>query len=332
MRKIMRAFGAKTPVLLTLLAGLAPANAMACACGCGIFDTGVTSITPQDSASGLSLFVRFSPMDQDTNHEAGHVASPDDNADKRIQTDFYTVGVNYVIQHKWLVLAELPVIHRNFTTTGSDAAGNPLIEKVPLTGLGDAVVSLTYAGFASDMSTGIGLGVKLPTGRYTSPIDRYGNLPYDRDTLPGTGSTDLQVSAYHVGRITSAARWFAHAQYRFAVVTRDSYRPGNEVDGAAGVTYDLQAGKTTISPVIQVIGALRGHDSGENSDTLNSGYQRVLLAPGVRVQITRKLSVYGDVEFPIAQYVNAASSAAIEGTAGQLVAPVLFKLQLNYGI
>ena len=325
MFKFMRAVCATLPLL-------APTTAMACACGCGIFDTGVTSITPQDSASGLSVFLRFSPMDQDRNHEAGHTASPDDNADKRIQTDFYTVGVNYTIAHKWVVLAELPVIHRNFTTTGTDGDGNPLIEKVPLTGLGDALVSLTYAGFASDMSTGIGLGVKLPTGRYTSPIDRYGDLPYDRDTLPGTGSTDLQVSAYHVGRITPAARWFAHAQYRFAVATRDRYRPGNEVDAAAGVTYDLQAGKTTVSPTLQVIGALRGHDSGDNSDPLNSGYQRVLLAPGVRVQLTRKLSIYGDVEFPVAQYVNAASSPAIEGTAGQLVAPVLFKLQVNYGI
>lgn len=71
MFKIMRAVGAKTPLLLALLAGFCPANAMACACGCGIFDTGVTSITPQDSASGLSVFVRFSPMDQDRNHEAG---------------------------------------------------------------------------------------------------------------------------------------------------------------------------------------------------------------------------------------------------------------------
>jgi len=150
--------------------------------------------------------------------------------------------------------------------------------------------------------------------------------------LPGTGSTDLQVSGYHVGRITKAVRWFAHAQFRFAVAARDAYRPGNEADGAAGVTYDLQAGKTTLSPVIQIIGAMRGHDSGENSDLLNSGYQRVLVAPGLRVQLTQRLSIYGDVEFPIAQYVNSASSVAVEGTAGQLVAPVMFKMQVNYGI
>ena len=68
-----------------------------------------------------------------------------------------------------------------------------------------------------------------------------------------------------------------------------------------------------------------------NAVPLNSGYQRLLIAPGARVQLSRKLSVYADVELPIAQYTNAASSVAIEGTAGQLVAPALFKMQINYG-
>jgi len=97
------------------------------------------------------------------------------------------------------------------------------------------------------------------------------------------------------------------------------------------VAYDLPAGAAIVSPTLQVLGSIRAHDTGDAADPLNSGYQRLLLAPGLRVQITRKLSVYGDVEFPIAQYVNAAGSVAIEGTSGQLVAPVQFKVQVNYG-
>ncbi len=310
------------------LAALAPVSAMACACGCGIFDTGVTSITPQASDSGLSVFVRTTFMDQDHNREAGHQASPDDNTDKRIQTQFYTVGFNYRISPQWLVMAELPLVHRDFTTIPDGAAGP---ERVPLTSLGDAVINLTYTGFFANRATGLGFGIKLPTGRSTSPIDANGNQPYDRDTLPGTGSTDLQVSGYHVGTIQGPAHWFAHAQFRVAVATRAGYRPGDEVNGALGVTYDLPAGRTTLSPTLQLIGSLRGRDTGVEADNLNSGYQRLLLAPGLRVQVTRKLAVYGDVEFPIAQYVNAASSVALEGTSGQLVAPVQFKLQLDYG-
>jgi hypothetical protein len=317
---------------VSLLAGLAPIQAMACACGCGIFDAGITSITPQDSDSGLSVFARFSTMDQDANRQQGHAATPDDNADKRIKTDFYTLGATYVIRHKWMIMAELPLYDRKFTTTGADAAGNPLIETVPLTAVGDAMLRVTYAGFSPAMTTGLGIGIKLPTGRIASPVDAFGGQPYDRDTMPGTGSTDLEVSGYHVGRVAGAAHWFVQAQYKFAVATRDHYRPGNEFNGGLGLAYDLPAGQTIFSPTLQLIGSLRDRDSGNNAAPLNSGYQRLLIAPGLRVQITRKLSVYGDVAFPIAQYVNAAGSiAAGDGSAGQLVAPALFKLQVNYG-
>lgn len=316
---------------LALLASLTPASAIACACGCGIFDAGVNGLTPQDSDSGLSVFARFTAMDQNNNHEQGHSANPADNSDVRIQTNFYTVGANYVINHKWMVMAELPLVQRKFTTTAADGNGNPVVETVPLTDLGDAMLRLTYTGFSHDMSSGIGVGIKLPTGRSTSPTDQYGGQPYDHDTLPGTGSTDLEVSGYHLGHLTGAARWFVQAQYRFAVATRDGYRPGNEFNGGLGLTYDLPAGSTVLSPTVQVLGSVRARDKADGGPSLNSGYQRLLIAPGLRVQITRKLAIYGDIEFPVAQYVNSARPADNADSMGQLVAPALFKLQVNYG-
>jgi len=323
---------------LPLLAGTAfialatPGTAQACACGCGIFDVGDGTLTPQASDSGLSVFFRYDYMDQDTNHEHGHPAPAADNGDQRIETSFFTLGGQYQLTPKWMLMAELPLYKRQFTTIATNDAGNSQITRFPLTDLGDAEVNLTYTGFAKDMSTGLGLGVKLPTGRYTSPAfaNFTQNPPFDRDTLPGTGSTDLQVVGYHIGHIGAAGHWFAQAQYRFAVAIRDGYRPGNELDGAVGVSYDLAAGHTRIAPTVQVLGSLRAHDTGLNADPRNSGYQRLLVAPGLRVQLTRKLSVYGDVELPVAQYVNAANPATAD-TAGQLVAPALFKLQLNYG-
>ncbi len=314
-----------------LCTALAPVPALACACGCGIFDAGVTSILPQAADSGLSVFARYSTMDQTTNREQGHVASADDNADKRIKTGFYTLGANYVIAHKWMVMAELPLYQRRFTTVGADGQGNPVTETVPLTDLGDAMLRVTYTGFSPEMTSGIGIGVKLPTGRATSPTDTYGGLPYDHDTLPGTGSTDLEISGYHVGHLAGAARWFVQAQYRFAVATRDGYRPGNEFNGGLGVTYDLPAGSAIVSPTVQMLGSVRARDSNGGAPSLNSGYQRLFVAPGLRVQITRRLSVFGDVELPIAEYVNAARPADNTDSRGQLAAPVLFKLQVNYG-
>lgn len=320
-----------TAASLVLLAGLAPVSALACACGCGIFDAGVTSILPQETDSGVSVFARYSYMDQNGNREQGHAASPDDNSDKRIETSFYTLGINYVIKHKWMIMAELPLYQRTFTTIGADTQGNPLTERVPLTDLGDAMVRVTYTGFAPDMSTGLGLGLKLPTGRTTSPIDAYGGQPYDHDTLPGTGSTDVEVSGYHVGHLSGAARWFVEAQYKFAVATRDGYRPGNEFNGGFGLTYDLPAGKAILSPTLQMLGSVRARDTADGGPSLNSGYQRLFIAPGLRLQITRKLSIYGDVEVPVAQYVNAARPADNADSMGQLAAPVLLKLQVNYG-
>src|ERR1019366_9885836 len=125
-----------------------------------------------------------------------------------------------------------------------------------------------------------------------SPFDRYGNQPYDRDSLPGTGSTDLQVSFYHLGAVAARLNWFAQGQYRFAVATRDGYRPGNELDGAIGLSYDLVDGNhgIGIAPALQSLGSVRAHDHGPEADPLNSGYQRLLIAPGVRFQLTRKLS------------------------------------------
>ena len=214
-----------TPTLagsLALAAAFAPASAIACACGCGIFDVGVGAVTPQDTDSGHSVFARFSTMYQRDNRAQGHAASADDNPDKRIATDFYTLGATYMIQHRWLIMAQLPVYHRRFTTTGTDANGQDVIKTVALTAPGDALVRVTYTGFSPAMTTGLGLGIKLPTGRVTSPTDRFGGQPYDRDTLPGTGSTDVEFSGYQVGRLAGAARWFVQAQYRFAVADRKS--------------------------------------------------------------------------------------------------------------
>jgi len=327
----------RSGVCATAIALLLPAAAHACACGCGVFDVGDNAVVPMASDNGVTLFYRFSAMSQNDNREHGHAADPADNSDKRIATDFHTVGAEVRLSPKWSVMAELPIYDRRFTTTASNAQGNDIVETVPMTALGDAIVRVTYSGLAADLSTGVTLGVKLPTGRTTSPTDAYGNQPYDRDTLPGTGSTDVIVGAYHVGHFAGARlSWFAQGQYQVAVATRDGYRPGNEADGAIGLSYALPVrGSVGVSPVLQVLGSVRGRDSGVNADPFNSGYQRLLIAPGLRVQVTRQLSLYGDVEVPIAQYVNAASAAdlasGLADSSGQLVAPVQFRFQVSYG-
>jgi hypothetical protein len=71
--------------------------------------------------------------------------------------------------------------------------------------------------------------------------------------------------------------------------------------------------------LLQLIGSTRWKDSGTNADPDNSGYNRLLLSPGVEVAFG-SAKLYGDVEFPVWQQVN----------GNQLVAPALFKMIVSY--
>jgi len=74
-----------------------------------------------------------------------------------------------------------------------------------------------------------------------------------------------------------------------------------------------------ISPVAQVIGSWRGRDNGAAADAGNTGYQRVLLSPGIEFHL-HPVKIYADVEIPVYQNL----------TGNQLVAPALFKVNVSY--
>ncbi|HZU64930.1 MAG TPA: hypothetical protein VFF98_14690 [Novosphingobium sp.] len=325
---------ARRAALLTPLALLAaPAPAMACACGCGIFDVGDGTLMA-DADSGLTIWARYAHMVQDQLREGDHRANPADNGDKRIATDFYTIGADYRINARWQVKLELPLVQRAFTTTddGTYAAAEGTVNTRRLTDLGDMTLRATYTGLFANGATGLTLGLKLPTGRASSPAGPLGGAGFDRDTLPGTGSTDLILGAHHVGMITPRLSYFVQGQYQFAMSTRDGYRPGNEADATVGLTYDTSASPDGfgILPGIQLIGATRAHDTGDNADPLNTGYRRLLIAPGVKWRLSHRASLFTDVAFPIAQHVNAGDPAL--GDSGQLVAPAQLRVQFTYKI
>ena len=198
-----------------------PNASVACACGCSVFDVGAGTMMPTDSASGFSLWFRYSHMDQNQNWEGSSKAPASDNSDIRIRTSFYTVGGNFTIDRAWTVMAELPIYSRRFTSTDDGTVADN---------------SLAY---------------------------------------------------------------FVQARYQFAALTRNDYRPGNDLNGALGLTWGFSArgSQTRVTPLVQLIGSYRERDSGANSDPLNSGYRRLLLAPGVEARLG-KVRLYADVEFP----------------------------------
>ena len=284
---------------------LAPAPALACACGCGVFEVGTASLFATDH--GGTAFLEYDFMDQDHNWSGTSSAPAGNNDDKDLRTDFFTAGAEYMFNSSWGVMAEVPVWNRYFKT--DDGLG---IDSFEHAALGDIRLMGIYSGFSDDMSTGIKFGVKLATGDWKYPN-------FDRDTEIGTGSTDLLLGAYHFGALTNddAWVWFGQASLDQPIATQGGYRPGWEVDGAVGVTYDgLTVGDDIkVAPVLQLVGSHRDHDSGPQANPDDSGYDRLLVAPGIEVDV-QNWKLYGDVEFPIFQNMN----------GNQLAAPALFKL------
>jgi hypothetical protein len=300
-------------VAATVLAfALSPSQSLACACGCNVFDVGTGSMLPTDT--GGSAFVEYDFMDQTRNWSGASSAVSANNPDKQIRTNFVTAGVQYMVNRSWGVMAELPVWNREFRTENDAATA---VDAFNHTAFGDIRISGVYTGLSEDMSTGLILGVKLPTGDW-----KYRG--FDRDTSIGSGSTDILVGGYHRGPLTGDKRWtyFAQVQGQLTVSSQGGYRPGDSVDGAAGVYYNgwtLTGGRIKIAPVLQVIGSARASDSGPASNTLNSGFTRVLISPGLEVS-GGPWRIYGDVELPIYQNVR----------GNQLTAPALFKMIVSH--
>jgi hypothetical protein len=247
-----------------------------------------------------------------------------------------------MFNREWGVAVRVPFATRGFTTTTDSG-----IQTFDSKSIGDVEVMGMYTGFFKDMSTGITFGLKFPTGTYTA-------AGIDRDTQIGSGSTDLLLGIFHRGMLTgdnawqyfSQARWQVPFVYSYAYDPElggyGLYKPGYQVDGAFGVLYNNWynvLGFDKITPLAQIIASHRVHDNGSSSDPLNTGFDRLMISPGIEFTKVldeannRVLKVYADVEVPIYYRTNAADNGgppADGGTYGQLIAPYMVKVVASY--
>jgi len=295
---------------LILMALAAPGVSQACGCGCSTFDVRTSSMLP--TAEGGVAFLEYNFVDQDRNWSHSSKAPAADNGDKQIKTEFYTVGAQYMFSRQWGVIGEIPYEHRTFKTAGE----NGDVMRFGKDGFGDLRIKGIYSGFSPDMSSGLTFGLKLPTGDHDQP-------GFDRDTQVGSGSTDLLLGGFLRGALPAVAdwNWFLSGQLDQPALTTGGYRPGSEVNGVAGVYYDglNVGGGVKIAPVAQLIGTHHWRDSGSEAHASDSGYDRVLLAPGVEFDWGR-VSLYADVAVPVYQYVN----------GNQLVAQEMITVRMSY--
>jgi hypothetical protein len=299
-------------VSASLAIALVPNASWACACGCGVFDVGTSSMFP--TGQGGMVFLNYDYQDQNQNWSGTSRAPAANNNDKEIETDFFSLGLQYMFNYDWGIEAEVPYDYRTFRTL--DVAGNPATRH--WSQLGDIRLRGIYTGLFADLSAGITLGVKLPTGSYTFDPD-----VVDRDTQLGTGSTDMLLGGFYRNSLTRDGKldWFAQAELDVPVFTQDQYRPGLELDAAAGIYYKgLSLGRVRITPIAQAIFSERTSDGGAHAASpVASGYQRLMLSPGLEFDF-HPVKLYADAEFPVYQNF----------TGNQLAAPVLFKVSIAF--
>ncbi len=293
-----------------LVALFHPQAARACACGCGVFDVSTPQMFPAGSGGTMSL--EWDYMNQDQNWNGTSSAPSANNNDKRIRTDFYTARLQYMFNRAWGYNIEVPYWSRSFDTDvggGNVAAYNHAA-------LGDIRLSGVYTGFSPDMTTGLTFGVKLPTGSHTLS-------GMDRDTQIGTGSTDALLGVYHRDRFAADPHimWSLNGKLDVPVLTQGGYRPGVEFDASAGIARDPVSfgGKFKVAPFLQLVNSYRLHDSGSAADPANTGYERLLVSPGVEFSYGAE-TLDADVGLPVYQNVR----------GNQLVAPVLFQVVLSH--
>lgn len=332
------AFVAAITIILGPMSGVTSTPAMACACGCSVFDVGFDGF-PQEDDHGGRVFYEWDHSNQTQNWIAGSKASANANNDKNVNTDWHSIGFEYMLNREWGVSAKLPYVDRSFTTADPTSLMQNTFQARDI---GDLEIMAMYTGFSQDLSTGVMFGLKLPTGAYTVP-------GLDRDTQIGTGSTDLILGAFHRGLITGDNAWQYFTQARLLLPfayrpalnpdtgTYQVYKPGAQIDGAAGVVYNNGyniLGLDKITPILQLIASHRQRDTGEAADPLNSGFDRLMIAPAIELtkvvdeENKRVMKLYFDVEVPIYYRVNAAIND--KGSQGQLIAPVMYKLITSY--
>jgi hypothetical protein len=326
-----------------IVVGLSSTKALACACGCSVFDVGGLDL-PQEQDHGGRVFFEYWSANQTQNYIGSSKAPGSLNSDKQINTQWYNVGFSYNFNRDWGVMVRIPTANRTLTTdTGSWGGIVPFNSK----DIGDIEIMGMYTGFFKDMSTGILFGVKLPSGTFNAP-------GIDRDTQIGSGSTDLLLGAFHRGLLTGDNAWQYFSQilwrqpflYQSAADPQgffdgnagvvQTYFPGMQIDAAMGVVYNNWyhvLGLDKVTPLAQVIVSHRNADAGTGADPFNSGFDRVLLSPGVELTKVvdeannRVVKLYADIEFTTYYRANAANNA---GTDGQLVAPYQIKVVGSY--
>ncbi len=287
------------------------------------------------SAEGLRLDLRYSYARADRLRAGSSRITPEapSGSDEEIENmrtinQVLNLEADYAINPSWNISLGLPLLMRDHAHTFDSSISGPFPQEAKFTELGDIRVIGRYRLDAADhhfQGRGIRIGLKLPTGaidKTMTPQDPTGDPtnpslahPLDRASQPGSGSTDVILGAYCFDSAPGSDwGWFVSGQVQAAILTRDNFRPGTELNFDLGAHYGLGPSLTAL---LQVNAQHRERDSGSNANPASGGYS-LNLSPGLSYALRPETQVYGLVQIALKQYANSDPASA---GSGQLTAP-----------
>jgi hypothetical protein len=269
-------------------------------------------------AGRFTLDLRYETIRQDQLRRGSHDIQPadvtGDVAELKTLNRNLLTNLDYSIDDHWGVSASLPAVKREHQHI-ADPSGAARFESWDFSRIGDARIIGRYQ---LDPRTptdrvGVQLGLKLPTG--SDRVANANGVVAERALQPGSGSTDLLLGGYYAFRPQYRELGsFAQILYQRAVMTRDAFRPGDQLSATAGINYPL-SDRTTL--LFQLNGLIKQRDLGANAEPDLSGGRFLYASPGASVALTRDTQVYGFIQLPLLANVNGiqlvAKRAAVAG-------------------
>ncbi len=280
-------------------------NAFACSsCGCTLnSDWSSQGIS---SGEGTRVDIRFDYFKQsDYRNGSGSVSRSNIPAGTEVQDTTInrnlTLGLDHSFNQDWAINLQLPIFNRSHGTYGEDGDYPDPAALITSSSksIGDLRVTGRYQGLSADHSSGITLGLKLPTGETNDTFND--GSPLDRGLQLGTGTTDLLLGGYYFGSINRDWDYFAQATIQIALNKHNDFRPGNGLNATAGVRY---MGFESFIPQLQFNTRIEKRESGAEADVDNSGATLIYISPGVTVPINKTVQAFGFIQVPVYQHVN----------------------------
>lgn len=212
------------------------------------------------------------------------------------------LGLEYGFAPEWSAGLVLPYSNRDHLHIHHHR-GTPIPEAWQFDEIGDARLTLRHrpaTQHASETSWSLQGGLKLPTGR-TDVRNAEGDEA-ERSVQPGSGTTDLLLGgglAYAPLSLTGSL--FSNLMLQAPLNEKDGYRPGWRASVQVGWLIPV-TGKLDL--ILQGTLLHVGRDQGGNAEPDDSGRTEAALVPALTYALSRKLSVYGQLELPIYQKVN----------------------------